>query len=359
MSRLSVSVINRHYFAALIASLIFFIPLTVQAQGGVGSTRGLPETASGIHTIQGRVYLPSGQRAGAGISVRLEGNVVGSRRSSTDLDGTFIFHSLPAADYNIVVEGGPDYEPARESVVIYGSTGGMSGASPLGQTMMLDIHLRPKGVPAENMYTGVPKPAVDSYKKGMEFVRSGDSKKAVEQLNDALAIYPNFPQAMRELGLQYLKLGQMDKAAETFEALLKLKPSDYVAHLNLGIALYNQSTALINDKKLDEAQKKLEGAETHLRQALTLNSGGPSAHYYLGVTLIKFRRFEEAQKEMELAISNGGENLAQAHRYLGGLYQSAHKNKEAADELEKYLKLDPKARDADTIRGIIEKLRKQ
>jgi regulator of sirC expression with transglutaminase-like and TPR domain len=36
---------------------------------------------------------------------------------------------------------------------------------------------------------------------------------------------------------------------------------------------------------------------------------------------------------------------------------SAHKNKEAADELEKYLKLDPKAPDADRIKGTIKELR--
>ena len=68
-------------------------------------------------------------------------------------------------------------------------------------------------------------------------------------------------------------------------------------------------------------------------------------------------RFEEAQKEFELTLSTGGENIALAHKYLGGLYMSAQKNKEAADELEKYLKLDPKAPDADRIKGTIKELR--
>jgi hypothetical protein len=36
---------------------------------------------------------------------------------------------------------------------------------------------------------------------------------------------------------------------------------------------------------------------------------------------------------------------------------SAKRNKEAADELEKYLQLDPKAKDADQIRGTIKDLR--
>ena len=186
---------------------------------------------------------------------------------------------------------------------------------------------------------------------GMEAVAGSFFSKAV-------AAYPGFTLALNELGVQYLKLRQWDKAAETYQSLLKQRPTDAVAQLNAGIALYNLGIASFAEKKLEESRQQLGQAEAHLRAALNLKSPGPSAHYYLGVTLIKLRKYEEAQKELELAISNGGENLAMAHRYLGGLYQVAHKNKEAADELEKFLKLDPKAADADTIRGMIEKLRK-
>ncbi len=356
----SARAIARRNLPALITTVMLLTPLTVAvAQGGVGSTRGLPDSAGGIHMIQGHVYLPSGRQAGPGLLVRLEGNVIGTRRASTDGNGSFIFNSLPAAEYTVIVEGGSDYEIARESVIIYGTTGGVSGTSRTGQNMMVDIHLVPKrfALNAEETFAGLPGDAVESYKKGVQFARAGESKKAVERLESALAIYPNFPQALSELGLQYMKLVQMDKAAETFEALLKLKPNDALANLNLGIALYNQGITLFNEKKLDEAQKKLDGAEAHLREAIKLNLPGPTAHYYLGVTLIKFRAYDEAQKELELAISNGGDNLPQAHRYLGGLYQSVRRNKEAADELEKYLKLDPKAADAERIRSIIKDLR--
>jgi tetratricopeptide (TPR) repeat protein len=92
---------------------------------------------------------------------------------------------------------------------------------------------------------------------------------------------------------------------------------------------------------------------------LTLKSTGTSAHYYLGLTLVKLRKYDEAQAEMEAAIKNGGENIALAHRTLGGLYVNSHRNKEAADELEKYLQLDPKAPDAEKIKGSIKQLRGQ
>ncbi len=343
----AVTRIPRHYVVSLLALFTLLVTAGIAlGQGGVGSSRGLPDSAAGIHSIQGKVYLPNGRRAGQGVNVKLEGNVNGSRSASTDGDGAFFFNGLPAAEYSIIVDGGSEYELVKQSVTIYGTTGGV-GVGRTGQTIMLDIHLLPKGsvINEEKAFAGVPKEAVDNYKKAKQSAHAGDHKKAVEQLNSAIAIHPTFALAFNELGIQYLTLKEMAKLAETMEALLKLTPNDGHAHLNLGIALFNQ-------KKLDEA-------EVHLREAVKLVNTDPSAHYYLGMTLVSKKQYSEAEKELELAIANGGDNLALAHKYLGGLYLNSKKNQQAADELEKYLKLDPKAPDADRIKGTIKDIRKQ
>jgi Flp pilus assembly protein TadD len=332
-------------FALVVA--VFAFSLSARAQG-VGSSRGL-SSGDGNHTIQGRVYFPSGQSGHSKVvKVNLETtSSMGGASTVTDQDGVFRFNNLRPGHYSVVVDGGKEYDAPRETVDI--DPGQMGDKQ-------VNIQLRFKAG-ADPALANVPKDALDLYEKGTAAAQKGNAKGAAEFLDKAVAAYPQFSLALSDLGVQYLKLGQMDKAAETFEALLKLKPNDALANLDLGIALYNQGIALVSQQKLDDAQKKLDGAEAHLREAIKLNSPGPTAHYYLGLTLIKFRAYDEAQKELELAISNGGENLPQAHRYLGGLYQSAHRNKEAADELEKYLKLDPKAADADKIRVIIKDLR--
>jgi len=256
------------------------------------------------------------------------------------------------------VDGGTDYESVREAVTIYGNTGGSAGMGPTGEKILLDIHLQPKGnAEAEQMLAQFPKPAVDNYKKGLEAAHAGDSKKAVEFFQQAVSVSPTFTEARKELGSQYLKLNSFDKAAEIYEDLLKANPADGSAHLDLGIALYNQGTDLMGQQKFEDAEKKFNGCESHLREAIRLKVPGPAPHYYLGLMLIKFKAYDEAQKELELAISNGGENLALAHKYLGGVYVSTHKNNEAANELEKYLKLQPKAPDADRIKKSISDLR--
>lgn len=328
--------------------LILSAALSARAQA-VGSSRGL-SSGDGNHRIQGRVYMPSGQSVnGTTIKVILETtSSMGGSSTVADPDGSFSFNNLRPGRYSVVVDAGKDYVAPRETVDI--DPGQMGDKQ-------VNIQLRLKADASNPALAGVPQNALDLYGKGTAAAQKGNAKEAADFLSKAVAAYANFPMALNELGLQYLKLRQWDKAAETYEALIKLKPTDAAAHLNLGIALYNIGIGLVTQQKLDDAQKNLDGAEAQLREAVKLNSPGPAAHYYLGLTLIKFRAYDEAQKELELAISNGGETLAQAHRYLGGLYQTAHKNKEAADELEKYLKLDSKAADADRIRGTIKDLR--
>jgi Tfp pilus assembly protein PilF len=339
----TVRILTRAQYGAAVAAMFFVLLSTgvARAQGGVGSSRGLPESAGGSHRIQGAVYLPDGRRAGPGIVVKLDGNVTGTRRAATDGSGEFAFNSLPASDYSLTIDAGADYEPLRQSVVIYGNTGNV-GLGNSGDTTKIDVQLRPKAVPDAILFAGVPKEAVDSYKKAMESVHAGNRKKAVEELNGALTIQPNFALALRELGDQYLVLKEWDKVAEATEAYLKLKPEDAHAHLNLGIARYNQ-------KKFDEA-------EAQLRDAVRLANKDAVAHYYLGMTFVSERKYADAQGELELAITNGGDNIALAHKFLGGLYMGS-KNPKAADELEKYLKLDPKAPDAERIKGTIKDLR--
>jgi len=301
-----------------------------------GSSRGL-SSGEGNNQIQGRVYFPPGQGAsGRTVKINLESvSTFGAMSTVTDQDGVFRFTGLTPGDYTVVVDAGSEFEKGREPANIY------RGAS--GQIIQINVQLHAKIDSSNPIFAGVPSNALSLYQKGVNAARKGDSKAAIESLNAAVAAYPNFAIALNELGTQYMLLKQMDKAGETFEALLKLKPTDVGGHLNLGIVAFNK-------KKMDEA-------EMHLRKALELKSTGPTAHYYLGLTLIGLKHYPEAQTEFEAAISNGGENLALAHKYLGGLYMSSQKNQQAADELEKYLKLDPKAADADRIKGTIKDLR--
>ena len=301
-----------------------------------GSSRGLPTTSGGIHTIKGRVFFPDDQAANVRLKVRLESaNTFGGHTAVTDEDGRFIFTRLEAGPYTVVVEGDKVYETAREPVAIDRE------ASPGGRTIDVPIYLKLKAVSAA--LAGVPKPALDLYNKAQESIRAGDSKTAIEHLEKAVSIYANFSQAFSDLGVQYLRVGQIDKAAEALATAVKLAPVDFRPRLNLGIALLNQ--------------KKFPEAEEQLRVALTKNPSSPLAHMYLGMVLMNQKKLDEAQKELEVATVSKSNEVGVAHKYLGGIYWGRRDYKKAADELETYLQMVPKASDAERTRAAIKELR--
>ena len=148
---------------------------------------------------------------------------------------------------------------------------------------------------------------------------------------------------LNELGVQYLKLRQVDKAVEVLKESVKLNGDSFGSRLNLGIALLEA--------------KKFGEAEEQLREALKRNTGAATAHMYLGIALLRLSKFEEAEKELLVATEANAVQLSMANYYLGGLYWRRHDYARAVEQLEKYLQLTPNAPDAERVRGTIKDLR--
>lgn len=329
--------------------LIVLITLPISGQGNGRASTG----TGGNHMIQGKIFFPSGRRADGTIQVKLTSLNSAEITALTDSSGSFTFAGLSPGNYTIVVNAGDQYEIAREGVTIdsdpnLSRQGIVLNSGSRRYTVM--VTLQPKADPKNTRKAGVinasmaevPEEARTLYQKAVDLIKAGDAQKAVEDLKNAVSLYPKFPVALNELGVQYLKLGEAAKAVEPLKSASKLSPDAFTPRLNLGIALL-------------ECRQLVE-AETELREALKISSA-PTAHMYLGLTLIAAKRFEEAEHELETAITTGGENLAQAHRYLGGLYWQKHQYRQAADEFETYLRLTPNAPDAERVRGTIKDLR--
>jgi Flp pilus assembly protein TadD len=338
------------------ARAALFLLLLLSAVGTAAAQVGGLETSGtdGVHTIQGRLVAPSGRRTELRLKVRLESSGAGELYVFSDANGTFRFTSLRPGSYTVVVEGGDEFETTRESVMLEPSTiqtrRGSIG-TPFTRPVTLQIYLRRKSGGAEQSQPGVlnaslanvPKPAVDLYQKGMEAARKNENEHAAGLLKQAVDAYPNFPLALTELGVTYLKLKHPDKAAEALSASLKLAPED-------------QGTLLAYGRALLELRRPAE-AEEQFRRALKKNAASPSAHLYLGMILLGRRDFTEAERELTAAKGAGGGEVAMAHYYLGGLYWELKQYKRAAEELETYLKLVPSAPNAERLRATIKEFR--
>jgi Tfp pilus assembly protein PilF len=317
--------------------LLFAVLLLCALQTGVwgqsiGAHRG--ETSSGTggdRSIHGHLISPTGRLPESRIRVTLNSSNSGSRSTTVGEDGVFIFNNLETGPYELTIDAGKEFELTRESVYIS-----------VQPTVNVPIYLRlkPESNPA---LASVPKSAIDLYVKGQEAAHKGDNDKAASLFGQAIAQHQQFGLAHNELGLIYMRMGKLDKALEEYKAASQSLPEDPFVQLNYG-------TALTQKKEFATAEKQLRAALKRLDKAA-------AGHLYLGISLIGLKNFDEAEGELQQAVKLGGEQMGLAHRYLGGLYWGRKEYKRAADEIETYLKLTPKAPDAEQLRGVVKDLR--
>jgi len=319
---------------------------------------GVDDTGTGgRHVIQGRIVFPSGRRSDSRLKVRLQTQSSGELSVYTDSNGYFGFRSLESGSYTVIIEGGNDFETVRESIYIETDVNrlirGAPSAAPSTRPYTMQVYLQPKrrdNGPAQSRpgtlnasLASVPKPALDLYNKALDAARNNEHAKAVEFIKAAVAAHPNFPLALTEMGMLYMKLKEPAKAAEALRESNRLSPEDYPTLFTYAVALHDS--------------QQFAEAETQFRKAAQKNASAPLPHYYLGLILIRRRGFEEAERELKTAVEVGGDEVPYAHRYLGGLYWNRHAYKEAADELETYLKLMPDAPDAPRLRATVKEFR--
>lgn len=328
----------------VLAVLLF---LTVPAKAQIGGIDPDPadKGTGGATTLSGNVYLPSGQMLDRRIRIRLSAATHPELSTFTDDNGAFSFHRLSSGSYTLLIDE-KGYEPVSEHIEISERT---ARGSNLGQTITVQVQLRykPKDETRPTVvssdFANVPPEALDCYRKALQLTQAGDSKAAIDQLHRAISIYGQFVMAFNELGVQYMRLGDFEHSRQSLESALKISPDAFIPHLNRGI--------------LFVFWNRCPEAEPDLRSAIALNDGSALAHYYLGRALARMRKFGEAESQLLRALSLKPEDVKEAHRYLGAIYNDRGEDAQALRELETYLRLVPNAKDAEQIRGIIQQLK--
>jgi tetratricopeptide (TPR) repeat protein len=300
----------------------------------------------GLYVIQGTLIFPSGQRVDRPMKVRLATPLRGEISTMTDTNGRFLFRRLSPGSYSIVIDGGESYENVNEQANII-QAGRSMGSTEQIIPILIRLKLkagesiRPEVVHAD--LANVPKPALDLYNSALKLAQEGKNKAAIEKLNQAISAHPNFMLAFNELGVQYQKINELEKANEALESALKISPNAFPPLVNQGIVLVRL--------------KRYADAEVVLRASLKENEKSAIAHFYLGRALAYLGRFDDAEKELTAAITIGGDQMKEAHRYLGAIYHARGDTPRAIAELETYLRIAPKAEDADSVRELIKQLK--
>ncbi|MGB8455813.1 MAG: tetratricopeptide repeat protein [Anaerocolumna sp.] len=194
--------------------------------------------------------------------------------------------------------------------------------------------------------------------KGIAYFKSHDYKKAIEQFDKALTIGELSDLNMDILyyiGNSQAKAGLFDKAAETYTAVIKEKPSDAYTYYSRAyvyrmLKSYDKSLAdyekaiKLDNKNYDYYFGKYfllvekgdtEGAGTVLKMASNIkgttredNFNLAKVHYYMG-------NYENAISEFSEAFRNG---FAEAYFFLGSIYEQKEDYENAVYNYSMYIK---------------------
>ena len=330
----------------LIAFACLFLIGSASAQRSMESSTAADLGTGGRFQIQGTVIFPSGQRVDRPLKIRLATPTRGELITMTDTNGRFLFPRLNPGSYTIIIDADENYEAVNEQLNIIQAMRSMGSTEEIIPTQIrlkrkASDAIRPEVVHAD--LADVPKPAVDLYNTALKLAQDGKNKAAIDKLNEAVKAHPNFMLAFNELGVQYQKVGELDKANEALQSALNISPNSFAPLVNHGIVLVRL--------------KKYAEAEAGLRAALRENDKSAVAHFYLGRALAYLGQFDEAEKELNTAITLGGEQMKEAHRYLGAIYHARGDTDRAIAQLETYLRIAPKADDAGAVRDLIKQLK--
>ena len=167
--------------------------------------------------------------------------------------------------------------------------------------------------------------------------RKTDLQLAFGYAEKAVRLDPAFMKAYDQLGLCYAGLNQTEEAIRAYKEAIRLNQQQALhwpwPSMNLG-------TLLLRMNRLDEA-------EVHLRDSVSIEPHFPVAHLRLGQLLEKKERFEEAIAELEQA-AKFDPTYPEPHYALGRIYRKRRDLKTAETELSIFQDL----RKTDKLKGI-------
>ena len=311
------------------------------------------------NAVSGTIFSPS-RRPVADIFVELLDDVnytVG--RLKTDASGRFAFGGLASGRYKLrVMPYGTDFLEETQEVVLT-SVSAVPGSG--SDRQQIDIYLRvnerantsPFGSsPGVIFAQEVPPAARKLYGQGISYLREKKEKEGLDSLRRALEIFPTYYVALDRLGAEYAMRGLSKRAYMEAGRILLMKavevnPRGYSSVFGLGWTQYH--LGLTNE------------AIESLRTATTLYGKGADAHLWLGKALRRAAKLGEAESAFKRANELTEGKSAEVHWQMAALYGDQKRYRESADELELFLKMQPKGKgneaEVEKVRALIRQLR--
>jgi Flp pilus assembly protein TadD len=161
---------------------------------------------------------------------------------------------------------------------------------------------------------------------GIVYMRQGNIDKAIEHYTKALQIKYNLPKTHNNLGNAYARQGKIDMAIAHYTAALQINPDFAGAHNNLGNALAGQG--------------KIEEAILHLSRSQELQPDFAEPAFNLGNLLAQQGKIDDALAQFTRALELEPD-FAEAHNSLGVILARKGRLDDAIVHFHEALRLKP------------------
>jgi tetratricopeptide (TPR) repeat protein len=172
----------------------------------------------------------------------------------------------------------------------------------------------------------VPEKALKEFKKSNELISRQEYPKAIQTLNRAIEIFPNYAAAYNNLGAIYQRLGDRAKEREYFQKAISLDDHFAAAYLNLG--------------RMEVTDKNFSAGEDVLTKAASYNPSDSTALTLLSYCQFQDRHFDDAIASSRKAHALPGEH-ASVHMIAAKAFEQKRDAPGAITELELFLKEEP------------------
>jgi tetratricopeptide (TPR) repeat protein len=305
--------------------------------------------------IRGKIVIQNQHDFDERLEVRLEKSSAQALQTVyTDTSGNFEFHNLaPGAYYIAVTKEG--FEPVHQVVEIFNNFNSYSVTIFLSKPA-IEIRERPTGLDAADpdivdlsqMKENFPKKAVQDYEKALEEKQKGRLDSAVKLLEEAIHLAPTFFHAHNNLGIVYQMLKRFPDAEREYKRSHELSAKTDRPLVNLG-SLYLEES---KDRDKEAEGKLLDQALDSLEEAVKLNPRSSLGHFLLGQANYRSEFFEEAETAFKRALELDS-HLVSARLMLANVYVKLEKWNDVLENIDTYLKENPKAAD----RASVEQMR--
>jgi tetratricopeptide (TPR) repeat protein len=281
------------------------------------------------------------------VSLLLHGAV--TNMTYCDAEGGFSFHNLLPGPYTVVIEA-RGFAPLHEAVNV---DPGISSTNFVRLVLHPAANERtnraPDGPPGANrdlvdvrdFAKKFPPGVLKEFDAGRKADERGEAATAMAHYEAVLSLAPGFYPAHNNLGILYMKKGELEVAEREFLQVIEQDHNNAQAYFNLGNVLY--------------ITRRNEEAKQAIEEGLRREPGSAKGHYFMGSVLVRMGELPAGEEQLKKARELDP-RMPQVLIALATLYLQTGRDGEAIAMFDSFLRQFPNDPMAPKVRAAISKI---